>query len=126
MALYAINGRPIPDPDNRTPPEHRITTRVVGDYNSLGVFISQKVGRDLTDIPLAWDALPVSEWSQILQPFSDEVSPMVTFFDVATNQMVSRPMRAEDISYQMLEGDRESGRWDTVYNCKLTLIDTGG
>lgn len=122
MGYLAINGQELPSCKRGVKPI--VTTVVNAARNANGVFVGQKIGRDLYKIDsLEWSFLTAEEWARILK-LLDAFVVNVTFHDPVKNTTVTIPMYCGDRTAEPY-WINESGAPTHYRNCKVNLIDTG-
>ena len=121
--FLVVNGKSFPMTKVDTG-KQTVATVVNDARNALGVFIGQKIGRDQSKIEYVAPVLTADEWSEILQLFETSFINNVTFFDMVTNQKITRKMYVNDRTATPLAID-DNGNVLVWKDCSLNLIDTG-
>ena len=121
--FLVVNGKQLPmikvDSGKQT-----VATLVNDSRNALGVFIGQKIGRDQSKVEYVAPVLTADEWSEILQLFETSFVNNVTYFDMVSNQKITRKMYVNDRTATPLAID-DDGNVIVWKDCTLNLIDTG-
>ena len=121
--FLVVNGKAFPMTKVDTG-KQTVATLVNDSRNALGVFIGQKIGRDQGKVEFVAPILNASEWSEILLIFENSFVNDVTYFDMVTNQKVTRRMYVNDRTATPYAVDEE-GNVTVWKDCSLNLIDTG-
>ncbi len=124
-AFITVAGEKFPWPDKESGMQTQ-STLVSEGRNADGIFIGQRIGRDLSKIELTWWRMDAQKWAQLLQLFQENFVNPVSYYDMAAGGIITRNMYVSDRTAQPAKVNPETGAWITAKNCKLSLVDTGG
>lgn len=123
-AFITVAGEKFPWPDKESGLQTQ-STLVSEGRNMDGVFIGQRVGRDLSKVELTWFRMDAQEWARLLRLFQRSFVNPVSYYDMTAGGIITRNMYVSDRTAQPERVDPATGIWITAKNCKLNLVDTG-
>lgn len=119
-----INDVEFPYPSHESGLQTTVTT-VDSARMADGVLRAKKIGRDQSKVELTWSALTPAQWSTMLKIFNDNFYFNIRYFDMVTNDWITRRFYVGDRSAQPFMVDKNTGRPRYWINCQANVIDTG-
>ena len=119
-ALVSVAGVALPEPSG-----YSATTATLVDSarNVEGKVVGSVIRGDVAKVELKWRYLPVAQWAEILNLFTQSFYNQVTFFNQSTAQYETREMYVSDRKAGIWRRHPETGDVVGWTECALSLVE---